>query len=44
VPGDRARMARELRTRIGTRLQREAESKVGEHATPDAGTASAGGE
>ena len=26
VPGDRARMARELRTRIGTRLQQEAES------------------
>jgi len=39
VPGDRARMARELRTRIGTRLQQEADS-------PEAGTSarSAGGE
>jgi len=44
VPGDRVRMARELRTRIGSRLQREAETKVGEPATPDAGAASAGGE
>ena len=46
LPGDRARVARAMRTRIGTRLQGEAEAKVGEPATPDAGAGagSAGGE
>ena len=45
LPGDRARMARELRTRIGTRLQREAEPRVGEPAArSDGESASAGGE